>query len=77
MSHPTDEAFLTRVQRELRLPDTGRATEASVAVLRSMAENLSPDEARTFSDILPPSLRSQVTPQPPRGGGQHSVAPGD
>ncbi|RZT86130.1 uncharacterized protein DUF2267 [Pseudonocardia sediminis] len=81
--HLTDEVFLTRVQHRLGMHDTTRADEASIAVLETLIDSLTPDEARALSGALPPRLgrRLGVVDTPVVAarsrGGQHAVGPLD
>ena len=57
MNHLSDEVFLSHVQRNLQVHDAPLAIDASVAVLRTVAESMDPDEAQVLADRLPPGLR--------------------
>ncbi|MFG1633416.1 Pls/PosA family non-ribosomal peptide synthetase [Pseudonocardia alni] len=71
----TEEVFLSRVQQYLELHDVAWATNASVAVLDTLARSLGADARDDLARHLPSGLRAQVpslTGYGP-GHGQHAV----
>ncbi|MEJ8278854.1 Pls/PosA family non-ribosomal peptide synthetase [Pseudonocardia spirodelae] len=71
----TEEVFLSRVQQYLELHDLEWATNASVAVLDTLARTLGPDGRDDLARHLPGGLRAQVPSLAGHGGrrGQHAV----
>ena len=81
--HLADEVFLSRVQRQLGVHDLDRADTASVAVLETLIDSLTPDEAGALAGALPPRLGHRLgvvgtSALPARSrGGQHAIGPID